>query len=58
MIQQEYSNSSKRSEKIEHVIILKVELNIIILVNIYMYVFFYLVIETLMNYLQRMLLKI
>ena len=58
MIKRELNNSSKNSEKFEHVIILKVKLIIIRLVDIYTYDVFELAIKTVMNHLQKMLPKI
>ena len=58
-LKRELSNSSKNREKIEHVTILKAEHIIIRLIDIYIYIYdIDLMIETLINYLQRMLFKL
>ena len=58
-LKRELSNSSKTREKIEHVTILKAEHIIIRLIDIYIYIYDNdLMIETLINYLQRMLFKL
>ena len=58
-LKRELSNSSKTREKFEHVTILKAEHIIIRLIDIYIYIYdIDLMIETLINYLQRMLFKL